>query len=140
MNNAYQTLEALSLPLLQAYHADLTKHDKEAIEADRATPWLHWTRKYGTQILFLRPSNHPDWQANDNETVPFIFGHANRRHILEQYAGIASYFAKRHDEDKPLMVWYFNGRDGCQVTLEKAVEISMDWKRNVERDWNRESR
>jgi tRNA 2-selenouridine synthase SelU len=41
--NIYNQLEEKVQPLLQAFKTDLTKHDKETIELNPETPFLHYT-------------------------------------------------------------------------------------------------
>jgi len=55
-----------------------------------AFPFLHFTRAYGTQLILMPPSDHPCW-PKDGEVVPYIFGKANRLHILQEKFTMVKY-------------------------------------------------
>lgn len=137
LSDAYEELESACLPLIEAYHPDLTKHDRLAITQNDGVPFLHWTRNYGTHITFLFHATHPTWPTQDYIKVPFIFGESGRRHILNENAGIAAYWAKDVNRGQIRAVHHFDGEKLRKITLEKAVEIAIQWRDATNSAWNK---
>src|SRR5688572_17665714 len=128
--NVYDQLVAKTLPLITAYHADLLEHDKNEITRYPDTAFLHWTREYGTHILMLHP---PSMYPAKYERVPYLFGTADREHILEQVLVIARYHADPKNGSHTC--YYFNGDTLKQVTNERAVTIAQEYLRSVRSVW-----
>lgn len=140
LSKVYEQLEAECLPLLEAYHADLTTHDRNSITQHDGVPFLHWTRNYGTHIMFMHHASHPIWPLQDWLKVPFIFGEAGRRHILRENASMGAYFAKECNRDQIKAVHYFSGKTLRKVTLEQAVTIANEWRDKTNEDWNKSNK
>lgn len=140
LSDTYEQLEDACLPLIQSYHADLTTHDRNSITHHDGVPFLHWTRNYGTHITFLFNATHPSWPTQDWLKVPFIFGESDRRHILRENAGVASYWAKECNRDQIRAVHYFNGKTLRKITLEQAIAIANEWRDKTNADWNKASK
>lgn len=51
--SVYEQLHALVAHHIQSYKEDLTKHDRNAIEAHPERPFLHITRKLGTWFFAM---------------------------------------------------------------------------------------
>jgi hypothetical protein len=130
----FDSLFALASPTLQGYRDDLEKHDREAIEANPGVPFIHWTRRNGTHITFLPEA---DTYPRDGVTVPYLFGHADRWHILREKDCNARFFLDPCYEDTTAgaMVVYFDGRRLSEVTVTKALEIVKVYQRRIEAEW-----
>lgn len=141
MNTEHQSLhEQLverCLPYIKYYKEDLLVHDKDAIKAFPGVPFIHWTRDCGTQILLLRPHDHDSWPKTDGELKPFIFSQCDRRKMIYELSEIAKYFAKP-DRDQIHKVLHFDGSALHEITKEKAVEIAIQWRRDVDSGWNKQ--
>jgi hypothetical protein len=132
--SVYQELESLCLPLITHWREDLTKHDREGIEQEHpGVPFLHWTRDTGTNISFLIP-----WDAYPKlgEVVPFLFGVADREHLLNEVVGFAEWHAKGINDPKRFTVHYFDGKKLKQITVQKAVQIAKEYAAGIQRLWN----
>ena len=78
---AYNQIEKLALPFIEAFHDDLFKHDKNCIESHNIdTPFLHFTGSTGTHIVMMEPYEE---YPGKNIRVPYIFGSADRWQILD---------------------------------------------------------
>ena len=131
----YDQLHDLAAPLITRYMDDLTKHDRNALEANPGMPFLHFTRDSGTHISFHMPANE---YPKKGEYVPYLFGHADRDHLLEEASGIVNHYAKPYN-DPPLMVLYYNGKTLRKIDLAQAAEIVRDYQGSVRAAWNRKS-
>ena len=127
----YDELAARSLPLIQAYHSDLEKADRQWIEDHPGVPFIHATRDFGTDIVELYPADDPFWPPK-GQRVPYLFGEADRDHILEQAAGTARYLQKR---DRILLMLYYDGQTLRETTAKQAVKIAEDYDRSVRWAW-----
>lgn len=133
--DAYAELERLTLPLIEHYHADLTTHDKREIAANPGTPFLHWTSDFGTHLIFLPPaSEYPKF----GETVPYLFGHAGREHVLREKVNMAEHFTKPANSPHKYTCHYFNGFTVRCVSVQRAVEIAKAYSRPIEVEWHNE--
>jgi len=127
----YDELAARSLPLIEHYHEDLTKIDRQWIEDHPGVPFIHATRNYGTYIVELYPADDPFWPPK-GEKVPYLFGHADREHILRQAAGTARYIQKH---EHILLVLYYDGQSLREITPEEAVRIAEIYEQVVRWAW-----
>jgi len=132
----YDQLAARSLPLIRHYHQDLEKIDREWIEDHPGVPFIHATREFGTDIVELYPADDPFWPPK-GQRVPYLFGEADRDHILEQAAGTARYLQKR---DRILLMLYYDGQTLRETTAKQAVKIAEDYERSVRHAWSRAGR
>jgi len=129
----FEELQAACLPLVEAYRDDLVKHDKESIGNRPGVPFIHVTRASGTHICFM-PSA-ADYPA-PGVYVPYLFGTANRDHVLEQVVTFADYWLRPCAEPVKL-VHYFDGRRLRKVSLKDAQELLRDYGRRVRDTWRR---
>ena len=126
----YEQLERLALPHLETFQADLTKHDRNWIEKNPRTPFIHMTRRSGTLIIGLYPADSEVWPA-DGERRPYIFAHCDRWHILKDSTGIVDCSPAEHTYH------YFDGRRVYAVTHAEASRIRKDFVRTVSTAWGR---
>lgn len=131
----YEQLKSLSLPLIEAYHNDLLKWDKEELEENPGVPFLHFTGKTGTNLLMMQPADHSVWPEY-GERVPYIFGHEDRWGIL---AGKTAYFeATRDIADRNDLVLHFDGKILKKINMKEAENIVWQYRRKVESAWHRQ--
>lgn len=131
----YDQLHELVLPLLEAYHNDLLVHDRCALEACPGIPFLHWTRRTGTDLVFLPAVDDRSWPA-PGEVVPFLFGTADRDHLLASKLISAEYHSDKH-VPRSLLVLYFDGRRLRQIDEAQAVKIAREYRDRIEAEWER---
>ena len=112
----YNKIKRNSLPLLEAFEIDLLKHDYNDILKSEKCSFLHFTRNYGTHIVKLSTENYPE----KNEIVPYLFGKADRNHILKQKSTIVETL-----KTSCLIVQYYN------VDTDTVKLISMDEARSI---------
>lgn len=79
----YPVLLAKCLPLIEHYRNDLLVHDRNALASFPGIPFIHFTRTMGSETIFLPPAGHASWPAR-NAQIPYLFGMADREHILAQ--------------------------------------------------------
>jgi len=118
------------------YRKDLEVHDLDLILANPGTPFLHWTRPTGTNIEFLFG---PDAAAfpPKGQTVPYLFGRANRGDLTGKPSEVAEYFQRQQG----IIVHHFDGQRLRPVSREAAVEIARNYPRQVQGAWHqRENR
>ena len=132
--SVYDLLYAMADPMLRGYRADLEKHDKEALEANPGVPFLHWTRRNGTHITFLPDA---DTYPAVGVSVPYLFGSADRRHVLKEKACNARHFLNPCYEDstRGAIVVHFDGRKLRRITAQRALEIVQEYQRRIDNEW-----
>ncbi|KKL91508.1 hypothetical protein LCGC14_1893980 [marine sediment metagenome] len=128
--DTYADLERQSLPLISSYQADLTRIDRECISENPGVPFVHLTRELGTVLIFLWPADSEGYPAA-GVFVPYLFGSADRNHILREKASLLS----AADNDLTLLRLYFDGQQFRTVTREHARQIIADYTRDIERQW-----
>jgi len=88
----YEQLAAQVRPVLTHYRDDLEKWDREAIEEKHVgVPFLHWACSSSTHIVLLIAA---DSYPPAGQYVPYLFGTADREHILKQAMEYAKYFLR----------------------------------------------
>lgn len=128
----YEQLESRVLPLLKAYHRDLIVHDRAAMEKYPGVPFLHWTRECGTHITHLIPL---ELYPPAGVRVPYLFGHADRQHILDEIVRFAQHFVK--PLETPHICHHYDGTKLRQITNEQAVEIAREYYERIDREWRK---
>jgi hypothetical protein len=125
----YSELLAKCLPHLEAYHEDLTVHDLAGLTAYPDIPFLHYTRKWGTQLIFLPPHDHPEFPPH-NVSVPYLFGEADRWHILKGKVQMAEY-----PYEGLRIVHWFDGTTLREIPVTRAITIAREYRTSVEHAW-----
>lgn len=120
----YEQLAAAILPQMEAYQADLTTHDRRQIEDRPALPFLHWARSSGTTLWHM-----PDVDnlPKRGERVPYLFGTADREHIVKSAVDVAKHEAK----EPRFAVHYFDGQRLRRIDQQKALDIAQDYQRRM---------
>ncbi len=137
----YTQLETLCLPLIESYQADLTTHDKAALADPRnvGLPFIHWTRKYGTHLSFLLPDDDRRFPACGLK-VPYLFGEADRHHIVSDVVDVAKYWDSPQADGSVLRVTHYNGTELCECTARDAVRFCEMWRDLLFAEWNKPTR
>ena len=135
MKTTYEQLYMLSSPVLKAYRDDLEKCDRQQIKKYPDLPFLHWTRESGTHLQLMPPANHPDWPKR-GEYVPFLFGMANREHILNSVVTMAQMFVKPCYANAKLVL-HFDGWTFLGITAEEALEIAREYRDRISAAWRK---
>ena len=128
----YQQLEDACLPLLTSYKTDLTTHDKVTLYQNPTTPFLHFTRPLGTDLVMLYPSKDKRWPAK-GIYMPYLLGVAERHHILFDSTIAVVSFEK--DRTATVVCHYFDGTKLIQITLDEALKIAISYVSRVEDEW-----
>ena len=133
MENVYEQIKEKAVPFIKAYHDDLFIYDKNAIEGNPNIPFLHFTGSTGTNIESLvDASEYP----RKGERVPYLFGTADREHILDQKVKMVDHMAKVNRND--LTLYYpGEGKRVRTITHDKAKEIIREYRRRIEGIWRK---
>jgi len=128
----YKIIEKNSLPLMSAYQTDLTKIDREAIEAmpklyGKLVPFVHITRDWGTHLDEFWPvESYP----KPGEMVPYLFGHVDRDGLVDRAGANIEYFAS-HRAEEVLLVQYFDGDTVKEISLDRAVDLFAKYQQGM---------
>lgn len=128
----YDSLETRCLPLIEHYHADLTKHDREWLAENPGVPFLHFTRECGTHMLPLYPADSECFPAK-GRTVPYLFGTADREHILADNCRCLPTYTG----DNCRLMLYFDGQTLRTIDIPHATRIVNQYTTAVRSDWKR---
>ena len=131
--SVFAQLQSKCIGLIEAFHDDLNKHDKAAIDNRPGVPFVHVTRKHGTHVVFMPAA--ADYPA-PGVFVPYLFADANREHVLTQVVEFADYWLRPRAEPVKA-VHYFDGRRLVEISLEKAQQVLREYGRRVRNDWHR---
>ncbi|MCH8044088.1 MAG: hypothetical protein IID44_10275 [Planctomycetes bacterium] len=123
-------VDELTRPLLEAHFGDLDI-DREMIDGSPGTEFLHWSRLLGTTMDLLFETE--DLPAA-GEHIPYLFGTADRHHIIKRVVSIAEHYTNPYT-DRPLLVLYFDGRRLHKITAERAVDIAKSYRHRLETEW-----
>jgi hypothetical protein len=121
-----------ALPIIQHYKEDLTKHDRASFRKHPGIPFLHFTGDTGTYLFFLQASDqYPPY----GERVPYLFGTADRRHILKDQVDMIIALRKYNRQD---LILYFDGRKLKQITQDEAEGIAKDYQQKILNEWKKQ--
>lgn len=137
--NVFDELKAAVRPLIEAFEDDLLVHDKAMIEERPNCPFLHYTRACGTHMLPLPPI---ETYPAKGVSVPFLFGYADREHLLDSVRSLARSFANRatNHGERQRAVYHFDGKRLGQVTEEEARKIADSYTWSISRQWEETER
>lgn len=127
----YKQLRAACLPLMTHFKADLVAHDRRTLRRHGGTPFLHWTRQLGTHLLLLIA--HDEFPPA-GQCVPFLFGTADRNHLLDQAVSAARCWTEPCN-GTVVAVHYFNGHILRKIDVHKATEIARQYAVKIRREW-----
>jgi hypothetical protein len=93
-------------------------------------PFLHFTGDTGTHIV---PLCGIQCYPAKGESVPYLFGHADRDHIRRQVVPMVT--AMRHS-NRQTAIQYFDGNRLRSVTMDRADEIALNYSTKMFRQFN----
>lgn len=129
MYRVFDQLHALAIVHMEDYFSDL-EVDKQRIVYFQA-PFIHWTRKWGTSI---EPLIAPDQYPPHGVEIKYLFGHADREHLLNERVGTGAYFTNPNNP-KAEAVHYFDGERLKRIKVEQAKELLADYAIQVRNCW-----
>ena len=138
--SSYDSLFARVTDTVTDWRTDL-EADREWIEdpANAGVPYIHVARPWGTDIVGLYPAGDSRWPST-GERIPFLFGTADREHILRTAEVTVSYRLK-HDEQHAARWHYWNGCGTLrEISGERALAIIRQYVAKTLAQWAREAR
>lgn len=136
MMDVYKTLFEAVDKTVEAFRDDLEVIDRDLIAAlDKCDKFLHFAGECGTHMAVLCPADSDYFPAVGKE-VPYLFGHADRDHVLNGNVVIVECMLKGKG-GHPL-VHYYDGRSLSRVTHEQALRIAKDHQERVRCAWRAE--
>ena len=130
----YQQLEDACLPLIEAFHNDLIVHDRKTLEDNPGMPFLHWTRDTGTNICMLEPA---DAYPPKGKSIPYLFGHSERGHILKQTETFGDYHTRPANNPGRYTCHHFDGVKLRKISLDTAVDLCKAYARRIRAEWDK---
>jgi len=129
----YAQVKKLADPIIKYYRDDLVKHDRNSLRNYKGE-FIHITKETGTHLFRLIPY---DEYPKAGEKVPYLFGTADRDHILKGCD--ISHIISPYGLEVRLVLW---GRKGnvTIVTPEKAGVIVNEYIRKGLSLWATERR
>ena len=134
ITTTYDELYALVTDQVKHYRTDLTEHDQRMLEENPGVPFLHCARECGTFMQLLHEADSDYWPAKGTE-IPYLFGHADREHILSQILPVIRGCWKQDANDRTIR--YYNGVTTKLITHRQALEIAQDYVYGIGRQWIR---
>lgn len=94
------------VPPMMTFYLDDLKIDENLILANPNIPFIHLTRECGTTLIMMEPWDHEIYPLH-GESVPYLFGFADRYHILKAKREIFDTYDEY--ENTKLSILYLNG-------------------------------
>jgi hypothetical protein len=133
--SGWAPLRAAVDDVVKTYRTDL-EHDRNAIDAaPDGTPFLHFAGETGTTMVMLTAADLPP----KDQRVPYLFGTANRDHILRGMVDRARYEVERSPDWHPV-IHYWTGRTLRAIDGARALAIARDFEHRTRADWARDER
>jgi len=136
----YKIIEKNSLPLMSAYQTDLTKIDREAIEAmpklyGKLVPFVHITRDWGTHLDEFWPvESYP----KAGERVPYLFGTVCREELADRAGSTVQYYVDRKGEQGAIkQILYFDGKKVQNISLAGASALFADYRKRIKESFRK---
>lgn len=132
-DQVFETIKELSEPLIQDYHDDLLVHDKSSIKGNTENiPFIHFTGTLGTYIFFLEPSEKYPVKG---EIVKYLFGHADREHILEQVFKSVKWC---RNSNRQSLILYYDGTRISKINQDIAESLTKEYVVKIRKEWSEE--
>ncbi len=110
-----------ALPFIFSYKDDLLIHDKRQLAEYPDRPFLHFTGSTGTHIVTLY---FIDDYPPKGEQVPYLFGTADRNHMLAAAGSETENMTRWNRMD---LILYFNGKTLKAIDHSTAVKTVDDY-------------
>jgi len=130
----YEQVQEKALPIITAYHDDLIVHDKKAIRENPDVPFLHFTGDTGTYCCLMIPAED---YPKKGESIPYLFGHAERYHILRQYVEVVECMKTINRQD---LILYFNGEKLIKINQKRAESLAWKYQWRILDEWKKAER
>lgn len=132
--DVYEQVREKALPIIKAYHDDLIRHDRKAIEESPGISFLHFTGDTGTYIALMVPA---EAYPPKGVSVPYLFGRAERFHILRQYVKTVECMKTINRQD---MILYCNGKRLIEINQERAENLAWKYQWRILNEWEKTER
>jgi hypothetical protein len=127
----YEDLEARVSPIVKHYREDLTRHDLQWIISNPGVPFVHFAREMGTHLWGLMPA---EWYPPKGKAIPYLFGTAERVHILESVLTAVRYCIR---SEVTQACHYYDGESLQRLQPAEVEECVEDYIQRIRREWDR---
>jgi len=129
----YAELHKRCIHKISKFESDLTAIDREWLIEHPGVPFIHVTRTYGTHLLALWPATQ---YPAPGEYVPYMFGVADRGHILHGLTDFLEAIVKVHAGQ--VQQWlYYDGQRLVDATEARARTIVAKHIAATEAAWKK---
>ena len=126
MKSIYEQVKELSLPIIENYHDDLLKWDKDSIESNPKIRFLHFTGTRGTNIAWLTPLKEFGLKKE------YFQSQYEYYKKCKTFLGSAMAIVKMMPQmGRDELVLYFDGKKLRTINQQKAEEIVEDYERTL---------
>lgn len=133
--NVYDELFKRCSPLVEAYRDGLLVYDRDLIAMYPGRKFLHFTRNTGTFLHLMHPADDAVFPPKEVR-VPYLFGTADRSHMLEDVQKCVKSSCK---SSSTLLILYYDGKRLQEVDRDKALTLWLDYAEGVCRQWTKEA-
>ena len=119
-------------PIVKSYRSDL-ELDRELIDNNLGTEFILSARETGTHLIALTLHDDETW-PDVGEKVPYLFGRAGRREILEGKTEIAEYVLKNPGK----AIYHIKVGSFVKIQPSQVIGIVEDYTRKVLNVWNKQ--
>jgi hypothetical protein len=130
----YQAIENIAGKHVKHYKEDLTTHDKNSIERDSKTPFIHISRETGTSLQrFYKLDQYP----KKGETIQYMFNaQAKRKQLLDGINTTIEHYLNWG----PKTVLFWDGKKLKRITPEQARNEFNQYERATNNAWEEADR
>jgi hypothetical protein len=112
--------------VVKSYRTDLDI-DRDCINQNPGVPFIHVAREMGTHIVLMPTA---DTYPTEGEVVPYLMGHADRHHMLDQIPIMVKCVV-----DNERTIQYFDGHTVKLITAEKAIGLAAEYVKTIRHQW-----
>jgi len=134
MNTIFETLKSKTESFVKHYKTDFDR-DNQCIAINKGVPFVHIARESGTNIVFF--NTDLSYLPKKGERVPYLFGIADREHIVRGRVSCIEYFFKQNDK---YIIHYFDGKKLTKIDFKKAIDLKNAYLNRVFSTWKREDK
>jgi len=127
MKTIYEQVKELALPIIENYHDDLLKWDKESIENNKnKIRFLHFTGETGTNLIWLLPLKEYGFDKREFQNQ---YEYYKKCKIT---IGAATTMVKMMPQvNRKGLVLYYDGKKIRRITQCQAEDITEDYERTL---------
>jgi hypothetical protein len=136
MRTIFEEVIKKALPVMEAYQNDLNIDRNTISLLTENTRYIHYTGTTGTYLELL-PDHDSELYPPKGERIPFLFGTADRDHILNSKTDMIDCLKRNN---RSTLIQYYNGKVAYTITIKQAEAITREYADSIKNSWYQEEK